>query len=117
MEAILIYGVPRALNTIRVTTSKLKTRGGDAFQELSVKDRNTDEESVSKGGLIPHKYPMCFIEGPFMLTGLRRTRRYLGAKELGQAYDQPEQVLSLIRNDATRPIALPFLTHIAAKIP
>ena len=77
-----------------------------------MKDRNTDEESVSKGGLIPHKYPMCFIEGPFMLTGLRRTRRYLGAKELGQAYDQPEQVLSLIRNDATRPIALPFLTHI-----
>ena len=117
MEVILSCGVPRTLNTIWYTTSKLKTGGAAASQELSVKEVNRYKESVSKGGLIPHKYPMCFIEGPFMLTGLRRTRRYLGAKELGQAYDQPEQVLSLIRNDATRPIALPFLTHIAAKIP
>ena len=41
----------------------------------------------------------------------------MGDKELGQAYNQPEQVMSRMNNYATRPISLPFLTSIPAKIP
>ena len=51
-----------------------------------------------------------------MLTILRRTRRDLGAKELGQVYDQPEQVMPRMKNYSTRPSALPFLKSIP-KIP
>ena len=38
MEAILICGVPRKLNTILYTTSKLKTGGAAAPKEISLKD-------------------------------------------------------------------------------
>ena len=61
MEAIMSCGVPRTLNTIWYTTSKLKTGGAAASQELSVKEVNRYKESVSKGGLIPHKYLLCLI--------------------------------------------------------
>ena len=40
----------------------------------------------------------------------------MGVKELGQAYNQHEQVMARIKNYATRPSALPFLTSIPEKI-
>ena len=52
-----------------------------------------------------------------MFTRLSRKMRDLGVKELGQAYDQPEQVMKRMNNYATRKIALPFLISIPAKIP
>ena len=61
METILSCAVLRVLNTIWDTTSELKTRGEAASQELSVKDGKRDKESVSTGGLIPHKDPLCFM--------------------------------------------------------
>ena len=51
-----------------------------------------------------------------MFTRSRRTRRELGAKDLGQAYDQPEQVMERMNNYAIRPRALPFL-YISQKHP
>ena len=47
-----------------------------------------------------------------MFTRSRRTRRELGAKDLGQAYDQPEQVMERMNNYAIRPRALPFFIYI-----
>ena len=41
----------------------------------------------------------------------------MGAKELGQAYDQPEQVITRMNNYDTRPSEIPFLTSIPAKKP
>ena len=61
MEAVLSCGVPRTLNKVWDTTSKLKTRGEAASQELYVKDGKRDKESVFTGGFIPHKDPLCFI--------------------------------------------------------
>ena len=52
-----------------------------------------------------------------MFTRSRRTRRDLGAEELGQAYNQPEQVMSRMNNYSNRPSALPFLASIPSKIP
>ena len=75
MEAILSCGFPRKLNTIWDTTSKLNTIGEVAAQKLSMKDINRNKESVSIGGLLPNKDPLCFIEGTSMFTRLRRTRR------------------------------------------
>ena len=43
--------------------------------------------------------------------------RDLGVKELGQAYDQPEQVMKRMNNYTTRPSALSVLTTIPAKTP
>ena len=40
----------------------------------------------------------------------------MGAKELGQAYEQPDQLMSRMNNYSTRPSALPFLTSIPEKI-
>ena len=57
MEAILSGVDTRTFNTICDTTSKLKTRGGAASQELSLKYRKRDKESISTGGFIPHKEP------------------------------------------------------------
>ena len=42
---------------------------------------------------------------------------YLGAKKLGQAHGQTEQVIARMNNYSTRPSALPFLTYIPEKIP
>ena len=39
------------------------------------------------------------------------------AKELGQEYYQPEQVMEITNNYSTRPSALPFLTYIPEKLP
>ena len=61
MEAILIYGVPRTLKRIRDKTSKLKTRGEAASQELSVNNGKREKESVSTVGFLPHKDLLCFI--------------------------------------------------------
>ena len=41
--------------------------------------------------------------------------REMGAKELGQAYNQPVQIMVRIKNYSTRPSALPFLIHIPEK--
>ena len=68
---------------------KTKDKRGGSSQEHSVKDRNRYKESVYTGGLLPHKYPFCFIEEPSVFNRLRRTRRELVSKELGQPYDQP----------------------------
>ena len=46
-EAILSYIVPRMLNTIWYTTSKLKTGGESASEELSVKDGKREKEIMS----------------------------------------------------------------------
>ena len=116
-EAILSCGVPRTLNTIWYTTSKLKTIWEVASQELSVKYGKRDKESVSMGGFLPHKNPLCLIEGPSVFTKLRWTRMDLGCNYLGQEYNQPEQVMARMKNYATRPSALPFLTYIPEKIP
>ena len=75
MEAVLSCGVPRTLNTIWDTTSKLKTIGEAASQEIYVKDRKRDKESMSTEVLLPHKEPFRFIEGPSVFTRSRRTRR------------------------------------------
>ena len=80
-----------------------------------MKDTNRDKENVSTGGFLPHKDPLCFIKGPFVFTISRWTRRDLVAKELGQAYNQPEQVMSIMKNYTTRPSALLFLTFIPEK--
>ena len=87
MESILICRVTSTLNKILDTKSKLKTGGEAPSQELSVKEGNREKESVSIGGLIPHKYPLCFIEGTSVFTISRRTRRDLDDKELGQSYN------------------------------
>ena len=115
MEAVLSCGVPRTLNTIWDTTSKLKTIGEAASQEIYVKDRKRDKESMYTGGFLSHKDPLCFLEGIFVFTRSRQIRRELGAKYLVQAYDQPEQILARMNNYATRPSALPFLTYIPKK--
>ena len=81
-----------------------------------MKDVKRDKESVSTGGFLPHKEPLCFIEVPSVFTKSRRTRMDLGAKELGKAYDQPEQVITRMKNHTTRTSVLPFLTYIPAKI-
>ena len=47
MEAILSCRVPRKLNTIWYTTSKLKTGGESASEELSVKDGKREKEIMS----------------------------------------------------------------------
>ena len=52
-----------------------------------------------------------------MFTRARWTRRDLGDKDLGKAYGQPEQVMKRMKNYATRPSALPFLTSIPEEIP
>ena len=82
-----------------------------------MKDGKRDKESVFIGGLLTHKDPLCFIKGPSVFTRLRQTRRELGAKDLGQSYDQPKQVMVRMKNYATRPSALPFLTYTPAKTP
>ena len=61
MEAILNCGVPITLNTIWDSASKLNTRVEVASQEISMKGGKRDNESVSTGGLLPHKDPLCFI--------------------------------------------------------
>ena len=111
-KAILSCGVPRKLNTILDTTSKLNTRGGGSSQELSVKKIKRYNESVSTGELLPHKDLFCFIEEPSVFTRSRWTRKDMGANKLGQAYDQPEQIMAIINNYSTSPSALPFLTSI-----
>ena len=68
-----------------------------------MRDRQRDKESVSTGGLLPQKDPLYFIEGPSVFTISRRTRRDLDNKELGQARDQPGQVMARIKNYATSP--------------
>ena len=57
MEAILTCRVPRKLNTIWYTTFKLNTVRADSSQEISVKYRNMDKESVFIEVLLLHKYP------------------------------------------------------------
>ena len=99
------------------TTSKLNTREEVPSQELSMKDRKRDKESVSIGGFLPHKDPLCFIEGPSVFIRSRRPRRDLGAEELGQSYCQPKQGMEIMKNYSTRPSAIPFLTSIPAKNP
>ena len=64
--------------------SKLKTGGEAAYQELSMKDGKRDKEIVSTRLLLPHKEILCFIERPPVFTRPSRTRREMGAKELGQ---------------------------------
>ena len=59
MEAILSCGVLRTLKTIWDITSKLKKIGESDSQEISVKDIKRYKESVSTGGLLPHKDPLC----------------------------------------------------------
>ena len=117
MEAILNCGVPITLNKIWDSASKLNTRVEVASQEISMKGGKRDNKSVSTGGLLPHKDPLCFIEGPSVFTIVRWTRRELGDKDLGKAYDQPAQVMTRIKNYATRPSALPILTSIPETIP
>ena len=58
-----------------------------------------------------------FIVVMYVFTRSRQTRRELGDKELGKSYDQPEQVITRIKNYDARPSALPFLTSIPEKIP
>ena len=43
MEAVLSCGVPRTLNKVWDTTSKINTRREAAYQELYMKDRNRDK--------------------------------------------------------------------------
>ena len=117
MESILSCRVPRTLNKIWDTTSKLKTRGEDDSQELSVKDGKRENEIISTGEFLPQKDPLCFIEGPSVFTRSRQTRREIGAKELGQAYNQTEQVMTIMKNYSIRPSALLCLTSILANIP
>ena len=117
MEAILRCGVPRTLNKIWYKTYKLKSGGAAAYQELSVKNGKGDKESVSTGVFISHKVPLCLIEVPSMFTRPSMTSRYMGAKELGQAYNQPEQEMAIMNNYSTRSSALPFLTSIPEKFP
>ena len=66
MEAILSCGVPRMPNTIWDTTYKLNKGGSCSYWELYTKDLNRDKESMSTEVLIPHKDPLCLIEGPSM---------------------------------------------------
>ena len=63
-EAILSYGFTGTLDTIWYITSKLKTVGVATSQELLVKYIKGDKERVSTGEFIPHKDPLCLIEGP-----------------------------------------------------
>ena len=84
MEAILNCRVPRTLNKILEKMFKLKTGGEAAYQELSMKDGKRDKEIVSTRLLLPHKEILCFIERPPVFTRPSRTRREMGAKELGQ---------------------------------
>ena len=58
-----------------------------------MKDRKRDKESMCKEGLLTHKEPFRFIEGPSVFTILRQTRGEMGAKELRQACDQPEKAI------------------------
>ena len=106
MESILSCGVTRKLNTIWEKTSRLNKRGEAASQELFVKDGKRDKESVYTVRFFPHNDPLCFIEGLSVFTISRRTRKKLGAKELGQAYDQPEQLIEIMKNYATSPSVL-----------
>ena len=46
MEAILRCGVPRKLNTIWDTTYNLNTGGSDASQELFLKEKKGEKESM-----------------------------------------------------------------------
>ena len=50
-----------------------------------------------------------------MFTRSRQTRRNVGAKELGKAYNEPEEVMTRMKNYATRTSALPFLESIPEK--
>ena len=52
-----------------------------------------------------------------MFTRSRQKRRDLGDKYLGQEYNQPEQVIPIMKNYSTRPSALPFLTYTPEKNP
>ena len=117
METMLSCGVLRTLKIIWDTTSKIKTRGEVASQELSTKNGNREKENVSIGGLLPHKEKLCFIEGPSVLNRSRRTRMELGSKELGQAYNRPEQVMERMNNYDTRTSDLQFLTSTPSQIP
>ena len=98
METILICGVRITPNTIWDSAAKLKTGGVADYQELSKKDGRGDKESVSTGGFLPHKYLFSSIERPSVFTRTRQTRRNLGTKELGKAYDQPDQVMERMKN-------------------
>ena len=60
-EAILSYIVPRMLNTIWYTTSKLNTGGSSASQKLSLKGVKGDKEIVSTVGLLHLKDILCLI--------------------------------------------------------
>ena len=65
--------------------------------------------------LIPKNDPFCLIEIPSVFTIMKQKITELGSKELGQAYDQTEKVMTRMKNYATRPSVLPFLTSIAEK--
>ena len=52
-----------------------------------------------------------------MFTISSWTRRDLVDKDMGQAYDQPKQVMARINNCATKLSGIPFLTSIPEKIP
>ena len=52
-----------------------------------------------------------------MFTIFNRTMRDLGVNELGQTYDQPEQVMARMNNYTTRPSALSVLTTTPETIP
>ena len=52
-----------------------------------------------------------------MFTIFNRTMRDLGVNELGQTYNQPEQVMTRMNNYTTRPSALSVLTTTPETIP
>ena len=68
MEAILICGVLRKLNTIWDTTYKQSIAGAAAYQDLTGKHGKGDKESFSTGGFLPLKDLFCLIEGTSVLT-------------------------------------------------
>ena len=115
MESILSCGFLRTLNTIWDTMSKLNTGGAATYQELSAKGVKWDTERVSTVGFIPHKDPLCLIEGPSVFTIFSLKRRELCDKDLSQAYNKPEKVMTGMNNYATMPSELQFLTSIPEK--
>ena len=96
------------LDTIWYSSANINTRGVSESEELSAKDRRDNNETVSMGVLLRHKCKLCLIEGPSMLTRSSITRRNLGTKDSGKAYDQPDQVMVIMKNYVTRPSEHPF---------
>ena len=97
IEAILICGVAITLKMIWDSTVKLKTGGIAASQELSMKYGSGHKESVSTGGLPPHKYPLCSIQGTSFFTITRMTMRKLGTKKFWQSYYQPGKIMASMK--------------------